>query len=73
MYVDAFANVSPGIVAVGKVKGTSSENVVQISKDGVFAGDKKGQSGRAEFSDGSYLEYINGILIGGRTADGTEF
>lgn len=70
---DSFASVSPGVVTVGKVKGTGSENILQFSKDGVFAGDKKGQSGRAEFSDGSYLEYINGILVGGRTADGTAF
>lgn len=32
---------------------------------------KSGKSGRAEFSDGSYLEFEQGILVGGRTADGT--
>lgn len=28
------------------------------------------KTGRAEFSDGSYLEFKNGFLIGGQTADG---
>ena len=30
-----------------------------------------GKTGRAEFSDGSYLEFKNGLLIGGQTSDGT--
>lgn len=29
------------------------------------------KTGRAEFSDGSYLEFKNGFLVGGQTADGT--
>lgn len=32
-----------------------------------------GKTGKAEFSDGSYLTFVNGILTGGKTADGTEF
>lgn len=32
-----------------------------------------GKTGRANFSDGSYLEYWNGILIGGRTSEGSTF
>lgn len=35
-------------------------------------GGKPTKSGRAEFSDGSYLEFSNGLLVGGRTANGTE-
>lgn len=29
-----------------------------------------GKTGRAEFSDGSYLDFENGILVGGQTSDG---
>lgn len=29
-----------------------------------------GKTGRAEFSDGSYLDFKNGFLVGGQTADG---
>lgn len=50
---------------------------MQIEADNIiFTRDAKNENsktGRAEFSDGSYLEYINGILVGGRTANGTEF
>ncbi len=31
------------------------------------------KSGKAEFSDGSYLEFKNGVLIGGKTASGSTF
>lgn len=30
-----------------------------------------GKTGRAEFSDGSYLDFKNGFLVGGKTSDGT--
>lgn len=33
---------------------------------------KSGKSGRAEFSDGSYLEFEQGILVGGRTSGGAD-
>ena len=33
---------------------------------------QKGKTGRAEFSDGSYLEFKKGVLVGGKTADGGE-
>ena len=32
-----------------------------------------GKSGRAEFSDGSYLTFRKGLLVGGRTSGGTTF
>ena len=32
-----------------------------------------GKSGTANFSDGSYLTFESGLLVGGRTADGTVF
>lgn len=32
-----------------------------------------GKSGRAEFSDGSYLRFVDGICIGGETKEGGAF
>ena len=31
---------------------------------------KIGQTGRAEFSDGTYLEFEGGVLVGGQTSEG---
>ena len=33
----------------------------------------EGKSGKAEFSDGSYLTFQNGVMTGGKTASGTTF
>lgn len=41
--------------------------------DGEITGLKDAKSGEARFSDGSYLKFKNGILVGGKTADGTTF
>ena len=41
--------------------------------DGEIAGLKDAKSGEARFSDGSYLKFKNGILVGGKTASGTTF
>lgn len=32
-----------------------------------------GKTGTAEFSDGTYLKYVNGILVGGNSAEGGSF
>lgn len=30
----------------------------------------QGKTGKAVFSDGTYLEYVNGFLVGGNTKEG---
>ena len=69
----ATTEVSPGVMAVTKKNGTSAENVIQFTTKGAFVENEKAPSGRAEFSDGSYLDFKYGFLVGGRTADGTTF
>ena len=75
------AEVSIGSIARGsanvQISNKKTGKSMQIEADNIiFTRDTKNENsktGRAEFSDGSYLEYINGILVGGRTANGTEF
>ena len=38
--------------------------------DSISTGGYNGQTGKAEFSDGTYLEFKNGFLIGGNTKEG---
>jgi phage minor structural protein len=35
-----------------------------------FVGSRESKSGRVNFSDGTYLEFMNGILVGGNTSGG---
>lgn len=46
---------------------------VLVATDKLITGGTQAKTGRAVFSDGSYLDYRNGYLIGGRTASGTTF
>lgn len=46
---------------------------VLVATDKLITGGAQAKTGRAVFSDGSYLDYRNGYLIGGRTASGTTF
>lgn len=46
---------------------------VNISAGSFKMNDVEGKSGKAEFSDGSYLVFKNGILTGGKTDSGTTF
>ena len=41
--------------------------------DTVGSGEDSTKTGRAEFSDGSYMDFVDGILIGGKTSEGGEF
>ena len=43
---------------------------IYFDTDTVGPKGKTGKSGRAEFSDGTYLEYENGFLVGGNTKEG---
>ena len=49
-----------------------STNYLDMS-DGKIINIKNAKSGKALFSDGSFLEFENGILIGGQTSGGTKF
>ena len=58
--------------------GTNGQTViwgdsVLVATDKLITGGTQAKTGRAVFSDGSYLDYRNGYLIGGRTASGTKF
>ena len=46
-------------------------NSISINTDKLITGGRQTKTGRAVFSDGSYLDYKNGKLVGGRTASGT--
>lgn len=40
-------------------------------KDGLTGKFKAGKTGRAEFSDGTYLQFSGGVCVGGNTKEGT--
>lgn len=46
---------------------------MNITAESFSVSSSPGKSGKAEFSDGSYLQFVNGILVSGKTADGTTF
>lgn len=48
-------------------------NSINIATDKLLTGGIQTKTGRAVFSDGSYLDYKNGKLVSGRTASGTTF
>ena len=48
-------------------------NSISINTDKLITGGRQTKTGRAVFSDGSYLDYKNGKLVAGRTASGTIF
>lgn len=48
-----------------------AENL-HLSAKNMHAGGQVAKTGTAEFSDGTYLKFYNGILVGGETKDGTK-
>lgn len=46
---------------------------ITLATEELKTGGSVGQTGRAEFSDGTYLEYRNGILVGGNAKEGGSF
>ena len=54
------------LIASGKMTVGGSSLEVQKDSKGYSA-----KTGKAVFSDGTYLEYVNGYLVGGRTKGGT--
>lgn len=46
---------------------------ITLATEELKTGGSLGQTGRAEFSDGTYLEYRNGILVGGNAKEGGRF
>lgn len=69
MMVDIQGSSGAFIVKVG------DKTILETDKDGGFIIPEfsGGKTGTANFSDGSYLKFKNGVLIGGKTASGTEF
>ena len=76
-----YANESLVIRSGGKIGDASqSTTLLRIFKDAIyFDADKvgprglAGKTGRAEFSDGTYLDFNNGFLMGGHTSEGGDF
>lgn len=62
---DTWVRVMGSMLALYAIGGTIDISANTITIDGSTT-----KTGRAEFSDGSYLEFKNGFLIGGQTADG---
>lgn len=59
------------IIAGGDLTIGSNGGAVNISGNPINIG--SGRTGTAEFSDGSYLTFKGGILVGGKTASGSTF
>ena len=47
------------------------KNAIYIDADTVGPGGLPGKTGKAEFSDGTYLEFSHGFLMGGSTKEGS--
>lgn len=47
-----------------------ASGTMDVSTDVLKINGSKGQTGTAEFSDGSYMKYVDGIFVGGKTAEG---
>lgn len=67
----------PYIRAIGNkevsIEMDPTKGSMNITAESFSVSSSPGKSGKAEFSDGSYLQFVNGILVGGKTADGTTF
>ena len=49
------------------------ENAVYFDTDKVGPDGDSGKTGKAEFSDGTYLEFKKGFLVGGKSTEGGSF
>lgn len=56
-------------IGVSDGKGYVNTDTIDIRETLTTMG-KKGLTGRAEFSDGSYIQFVNGIMVGGYTTEG---
>lgn len=67
----------PYIRAIGNkevsIEMDPAKGSMNITAESFSVSSSPGKSGKAEFSDGSYLQFVNGILVSGKTADGTTF
>ena len=57
--------------AAGKTLMRIFPNAVYLDADTIGPAGMAGKTGRAEFSDGTYLEFRNGFLTGGNTKEGS--
>lgn len=81
---DYFVGIEENAIQFAKKKGELLTAFMSLATQGITMYDntditfmenesyQKGKTGRAEFSDGSYLEFKKGVLVGGKTADGGE-
>lgn len=58
-------------IGVSGGKGYVNTDTIEIREKLTTMG-KQGLTGRAEFSDGSYIQYVNGVMVGGYTTEGGE-
>lgn len=71
---EAFGNSDNSITfMIHDENGSGTKFPFIVSQDGIKGKFANGKSGKAEFSDGSYLEFVGGCLTGGKTASGTTF
>ena len=68
--IDKLRDPSPDAPMVEQIFQWDESDGLRLGKDTKIY---IGQTGRAEFSDGSYLEFLYGSVVGGRTASGTVF
>ena len=58
-------------IGVAGGKGYVNTDTIEIREKLTTMG-KQGLTGRAEFSDGSYIQFINGVMVSGYTTEGGE-
>ena len=58
-------------IGISNGKGYVNTDTIEIREKLTTMG-KQGLTGRAEFSDGSYIQFINGVMVGGYTTEGGE-
>lgn len=57
----------------GNISITGQKRVAISSQGDITMGGRTTKTGRAEFSDGSYLDFQNGCVVGGSTTEGGSF
>ena len=69
MMIDIQGNSGAFVIKAG------GKTILETDADGGFLIPEfnGGKTGTANFSDGSYLTFKNGVLVGGKTASGEEF
>lgn len=73
-FFEAFGNSNNSITFMAhNADQGNPRQLLKITEDGIIGKFKSGKTGTAEFSDGSWLKFNGGVLIGGKTASGSTF